>query len=103
MNESQKTYSDGTEHFEDALDVKAVNLSIDKKIEQSLVDSILEPSSVIPDAAELPTSLPTTWTRVVTSVPILDSDLFIVRIQGVKQEMMQGEGEGEAGGEAADE
>ena len=56
--------SDGTENFEDALDDERVDLSIDKKIKLILVDNIPELPTVIPTAAQPPTSVPTIWTRV---------------------------------------
>merc|ERR1719470_142425 len=87
-DEKEIEESDGTENFEDALDDKAVGSSIEKKMERSLVDNIIELPSVFPTATQPPTALPTTWTRMVSSVLMVDSDLFSVRIQGVEQEML---------------
>jgi RNA recognition motif-containing protein len=78
-------------NFEDALaDDKAVGITIDQDIEQNVADNLLEPPTVIPAAGQPPTTLPsftlpTTWTRAMTSVPVVDSDLFIVKTQGVEK------------------
>jgi hypothetical protein len=84
--------SDGTEN-----DDKAVGITIDQDIEQNVADNLLEPPSVIPAAVQPPSTLPsftlpTMWTRVIvmTSVPVVDSDLFIVKTQGVSRRSLSG-------------
>ena len=63
-----------------------VHLNIDhinQEREQNLNTNDAVQFPVIPIHAESPTTFPTSWTRVVSSVPIVDNDSFIVRIQGI--------------------